>query len=72
MNQFLFYLLGFFICYIMDKKMIPASTWRAVSVRLFVALLSWLTIALFILTSLVDWLGKTADDKFTKKPYKWL
>jgi hypothetical protein len=72
MNPFLFYLLGFFICYIMDKRMIPAATWRAVSVRFFVALLSWLTIALFILTAIVDELGKRADDKFTKKPYKWL
>lgn len=72
MSYFLFYLIGFMIVYLFDKFHIPASTWRAVLVRVFVSLLSWLTVVLFILTALIDKIGELLDEKSTKKPYKWL
>lgn len=72
MNYFWFYLIGFVIVYLFDKFHIPANTWRAVLVRLYVSLLSWLTILLFITTSLVDKLGEELDERTSKKPYKWL
>ena len=72
MNYFIFYIVGFLICYISDKLMMPTATWRSVVVRFVISCLSWLSISLFLLIGLTDELGKLMDIKMTKKPYKWL